>query len=76
MIKIRYNDTQLRFNSANGNYEIIHKGFSWVSDGRKPYIEIRRKKTLSFQITELLQDILNFPFQAKNCLLQLSVQLK
>lgn len=44
MIKIRYKDTQITFNSANGNYEIIHKGFSWVSDGRKPYIEIRMKK--------------------------------
>lgn len=36
-------NTQLNFNKINGNYEIIHEGFSWVSDGRKPYIEIRKK---------------------------------
>ena len=40
---MKFNDTQLFFNRKNGNYEIIHKGFSWVSDGRKPYIEIRKK---------------------------------
>ncbi len=33
----------LNFNKRNGNYEIIHNGFSWVSDGRKPYITIRKK---------------------------------
>lgn len=34
---------QLFFNKRTGNYEIIHKGFSWVSDGRRPYIIIRKK---------------------------------
>ena len=40
---MKYKNMQLNFNKRNGNYEIIHKGFSWVSDGRKPYIEIRKK---------------------------------
>ena len=34
---------KLKFNEFNGNYEIIHNGFSWVSDGRKPQITIRGK---------------------------------
>lgn len=34
---------KLQFNKSNGNYEIIHNGFSWISDGRKPYITVRRK---------------------------------
>ncbi len=34
---------KLNFNRINGSYEIVHNGFSWVSDGRKPYIEIRKK---------------------------------
>ena len=34
---------KLNFNSVTGNYEINHKGFSWVSDGRRPYIIIRKK---------------------------------
>ena len=34
---------KLNFNEFNGNYEIIHNGFSWVSDGRKPQITIRGK---------------------------------
>ena len=34
---------KLSCNRKNGDYEIIHKGFSWVSDGRKPYIIIRKK---------------------------------
>ncbi len=40
---MRCKNTQLNFNRINGNYEIIHEGFSWISDGRKPYIEIRKK---------------------------------
>ena len=40
---MKYKNMQLIFNKRNGNYEITHKGFSWVSDGRKPYIEIRKK---------------------------------
>ena len=34
---------KLSCSRKNGDYEIIHKGFSWVSDGRKPYIIIRKK---------------------------------
>lgn len=34
---------EIKFNEANGNYEIVYKGFSWISDGRKPYIVIRKK---------------------------------
>lgn len=33
----------LRINELTGDYEIIHKGFSWISDGRRPYIIIRKK---------------------------------
>ena len=33
----------LKINEFTGGYEIIHKGFSWVSDGRTPYIIIRKK---------------------------------
>lgn len=34
---------KIDFNKRNGDYEIVHNGFSWVSDGRKPYIIIRKK---------------------------------
>lgn len=34
---------KIDFNKSNGNYEIIYKGFSWISDGRKPYITVRMK---------------------------------
>lgn len=34
---------KLSCSRKNGDYEIIHKEFSWVSDGRKPYIIIRKK---------------------------------
>lgn len=34
---------KLNFNKSNGNYEIIHNGFSWISDGRKPRITVRTK---------------------------------
>ena len=36
-------ELKLKFNSVTGDYEINHKGFSWVSDGRRPYIIIRKK---------------------------------
>lgn len=34
-------DTVISYNEKNGNYEIIHKGFHWVSDGRRPFITVR-----------------------------------
>ncbi len=34
---------KIGYNESNGNYEIIHNGFSWVSDGRKAYITVRQK---------------------------------
>ena len=34
---------KINFNKLNGNYEIIYNGFSWVSDGRKPYLIVRKK---------------------------------
>ena len=37
------NTIRLNFSKFSGNYEIIHNGFSWISDGRKPYITIRKK---------------------------------
>ena len=36
-------NTELKINKLTGSYEIIYKGFSWVSDGRIPYIIIRKK---------------------------------
>jgi len=38
------NCIKLNFDKATGNYEITHNGFSWISDGRKPFISIRKKK--------------------------------
>ena len=40
---MKSNDLILRINKFTGDYEVIHKGFSWVSDGRAPYIIIRKK---------------------------------
>lgn len=40
---MKSNDLILRINKITGDYEVIHKGFSWVSDGRAPYIIIRKK---------------------------------
>ncbi len=40
---MKSNDLVLRINKITGDYEVIHKGFSWVSDGRAPYIIIRKK---------------------------------
>lgn len=37
------NNIKLNFSKFSGNYEIAHNGFSWISDGRKPYITIRKK---------------------------------
>lgn len=33
----------LHMNELTGDYEILQNGFSWVSDGRRPYIIIRKK---------------------------------
>ena len=37
------NDLRIQYCELTGDYEIIYKGFSWVSDGRRPYIIIRKK---------------------------------
>ncbi len=34
---------KLTFSPVTGDYEIVHNGFSWVSDGRRPYIILRKK---------------------------------
>ena len=34
---------KLKINELTGDYEIIHNGFFWISDGRAPYIIIRKK---------------------------------
>lgn len=34
---------KLTFNPVTGDYEIVRNGFSWVSDGRRPYIILRKK---------------------------------
>lgn len=46
-------DLKLNFNKNKGNYEIIYKGFSWVSDGRKPYITVRKKVPEVFYFRDL-----------------------
>ncbi|MBQ3006669.1 MAG: hypothetical protein IJD78_03810 [Clostridia bacterium] len=48
---------KLNFSKSNGSYEIIHNGFSWVSDGRKAYITVRQKNNKGKYIS-------------KNCFLQ------
>lgn len=40
---MKESNIKLYCNKKTGDYEIIHKGFSWVSDGRRPYIIIRKK---------------------------------
>lgn len=40
---MKKSNIKLKINTLNGDYEIIHKGFSWVSDGRKPYIILRKR---------------------------------
>lgn len=37
------NGIELKINELTGAYEVIHKGFSWVSDGRIPYVIISKK---------------------------------
>lgn len=37
------NGLKLSCSSATGNYIITYHGFSWVSDGRKPYVILRKK---------------------------------
>lgn len=40
---MKKSNIKLSINELTGDYEIKHKGFSWVSDGRRPYIILRRK---------------------------------
>ncbi len=42
-MKIRKNDLTVSFSPKNRKYEINYKGFSWVNEGRPPYIIIRHK---------------------------------
>ena len=42
-MKIRKNDLTVSFLTKNRKYEINYKGFSWVNEGRPPYIIIRHK---------------------------------
>lgn len=43
MITCKQNGTELSFCEKSRNYRITHDGFSWVSQGRRPYIIIRHK---------------------------------
>ncbi len=47
-------DLKIKFSKKSGNYEIIYNGFSWVSDGRKPYITVRKKNAKGKYITSVL----------------------
>ncbi len=40
---MEYRNLQLSYSSVTGDYEIKYNGFSWISDGRRPYIIIRKK---------------------------------
>lgn len=40
---MKKSDIKIDYNELTGNYEIKHNGFSWVSDGRRPYIILRKK---------------------------------
>lgn len=40
---MKKSNLKLSINELTGDYEIKHKGFSWVSDGRRPYIILRQK---------------------------------
>lgn len=40
---MKKSNLKLSINELTGDYEIKHKGFSWVSDGRRPYIILRKK---------------------------------
>lgn len=40
---MKKSNIKLRINELTGDYEIKHNGFSWVSDGRRPYIILRKK---------------------------------
>lgn len=37
------NKIKILYHSSNGGYEIVYNNFSWISDGRKPYVIIRKK---------------------------------
>lgn len=40
---MKKSNIELSINELTGAYEIKHNGFSWVSDGRRPYIILRKK---------------------------------
>ncbi|MGN0535033.1 MAG: DUF5696 domain-containing protein [Eubacterium sp.] len=40
---MKKSNIKLKINELTGDYEITHNGFSWISDGRAPYIIIRKK---------------------------------
>lgn len=43
MIKCSKNGLTLGFNENNSKYEIECDGFSWISEGRQPYLIVRKK---------------------------------
>lgn len=40
---MKKSNLKLAYNELTGDYEIQHNGFSWVSDGRRPYVIIRQQ---------------------------------
>lgn len=40
---MKKSNLKLKINEITGDYEVVHNGFSWISDGRRPYIIIRKK---------------------------------
>lgn len=40
---MKKSNIKLSVNELTGSFEIKHRGFSWVSDGRRPYIILRKR---------------------------------
>lgn len=45
------NNLKIEFNPVTSAYTVAHKGFQWVSDGRKPYVIIRKRVGKKFLST-------------------------
>lgn len=43
MSNLQTSHLKILYSPIRGNYEIIYNGFTWISDGRKPYVIIRKK---------------------------------
>lgn len=51
---MKKSNLKLKINEITGDYEVIHNGFSWVSSGRRPYIIIKKRRAVCFNILPAL----------------------